>query len=126
MGKSPVVSEELSAGLRKDAQNNAANGIPIIPRFPCWVNMDFIDAENAVINEFANVDSRMFEPYVSAVRGSTHKLRLEEAGSLSTLYIELFDVLHAVITDKNSDVAPLMKAANVKYQQALDVSFPKR
>lgn len=126
MGKSPVVSEGLTAGMRKDAQNNAANGIPVIPKFPCWMSKEYIDTENAVINEFANVDSRMFEPYVNAIMGPAYKLRFEAPGSSSDLYMALFDVLHAIIADKNSDVTALMKAANAKYQQALDVSFPRR
>lgn len=126
MGKSPVISEGLTQSMRKAAQNNAANGIPTIPRFPCWVNKEYIDTENAVINEFANVDPRMFEPYVNAVMGPAYKLSFEAPGSTSDLYMALLDVLHAVIADKNSDVASLMKAADIKYQQALDVNFPGR
>lgn len=125
IGKTPVISNEIKESMKKDAQNKATNRIPVISRFPCWINMDFLDAEKAILNQFSNVDTKMFEPYVSAVRGSTHILRLEEPGSGSALYLELLDVLQAVIKDSNADVSALMKKADANLQQELNGLFPK-
>ena len=52
-------------------------------------------------------------------------LRLEEPGSAQDLYAELTKVLQAVITDKNADVASLMKTANDNYQKLLDETVNK-
>ncbi len=125
MGRAPVATDDVIAGLKADAQDKKANGIPVLPRFPLWVNKDYLDAENTVIRENANVDAGMFQPYFDAVMGSAHKLRMEEPGSLSSLYLELVPVLQAVVTDKNADVEALMKKADSNLQQILDEHYPK-
>ncbi len=125
MGKAPVATDDVIAGLKLNAQNKKANGIPLLPRFPLWVNKDYLDAENTVIRENANVDMEQFQPYFDAVTGSGYKLRMEEPGSLSSLYLELVPVLQAVVTDKNADVQALMKKADSNLQQILDAGYPK-
>ncbi len=52
-------------------------------------------------------------------------LRMEEPGSAQDLYAELTKVLQAVITDKNADVAALMKTADENYQKLLDENVNK-
>lgn len=118
MGKSPVVSEASMAGMRADNQNKVANGVPVIPRFPCWINQDALDAEAQIIEELGNVDTKMFQAYFDAT--SSAGLRTEEPGLTQDMYAELTKVMQAVITDKNADVAKLMKQANDNYQALLD------
>lgn len=124
MGKAPVASDNAIAGMRADAQNKIANGVPVIPRFPCWVNKDVLDAEANIIKEFGNVDTKLYQSYFDATSGGG-KLRMEEPGSAQDMYSELTKVLQAVITDKNADVAALMNTANQNYQTLLDTNFKK-
>jgi ABC-type glycerol-3-phosphate transport system substrate-binding protein len=119
MGKAPVATEDAIAGMRADAQSKVANGVPVIPRFPCWIAEDVLAAEAKVTTEFGNVDTKMFDSYFTAIK-SEGNLRLEEPGSAQDLYAELTKVLQAVVTDKNADVASLMKTADENYQTLLD------
>ncbi|WP_312372865.1 ABC transporter substrate-binding protein [Lachnoclostridium sp.] len=124
MGKAPVATDEAIAGMKADAENRVANGVPVIPRFPCWIDQKVLDAESQIIKEYGNVDSKMFESYFNATKQSGN-LRMEEPGSAQDLYAELTKVLQAVVTDKDADVAALMQKANANYQGILDDLFKK-
>jgi ABC-type glycerol-3-phosphate transport system substrate-binding protein len=124
MGKAPVATDEAIAGMRADAEKKVANGIPVIPRFPCWVAQDVLDAEAKITEEYGNVDTRLYQSYFDTLKKEGN-LRLEEPGSAQDLYAELTKVLQAVITDKNADVAALMKTADENYQKLLDENVNK-
>lgn len=126
MGKSPVASDTAIAGMKKDAETKVAAGVPVIPRFPAWINQDILDAEANIIKEYGNVDTNLYQSYFDATQGKTGKLRLEETGSTQDMYAELTKVLQAVITDKNADVTALLNTANTNYQTILDTKFPKK
>ena len=119
MGKAPVATEDAIAGMKSDAENKIANGVPVIPRFPCWINEEVLKAENDIIAEYGNVDTKLYEGYFEATKADGN-LRMEEPGSAQDMYAELTKVMQAVITDKNADVAALMKTANDNYQTILD------
>lgn len=123
MGKAPVASDAAIAGMQADAQYRVDTGIPIIPRFPCWISSEIIDAEAAIIAEYSNVDAKLFDTYFDATTAKGN-LRMEEVGSAQDLYAEVTKVLQAVITDKDADVAELMKQADTNYQSILDGLFP--
>ncbi len=124
MGKAPVATDEAIQGMRADAQNKVANNVPVIPRFPCWIDQDVLAAEAAVTKEFGNVDMKLYDPYFDTIKKDGN-LRLEEPGSAQDLYSELTKVLQAVVTDKNADVAALMKTADENYQKLLDENVNK-
>jgi hypothetical protein len=124
MGKAPVATEDAVAGMRADAQNRVASGVPVIPRFPCWIAEDVLAAEDAIVAEFGNVDTKLYESYFNILKKEGN-LRLEEVGSAQDLYAELTKVLQAVITDKNADVTELMKTADANYQTILDNTVNK-
>jgi multiple sugar transport system substrate-binding protein len=124
MGKAPVATEDAIAGMRADAQNKVEIGVPVIPRFPCWIAEDVLAAEAAVTEEFGNVDTKLYDSYFSAIKAEGN-LRLEEPGSAQDLYAELTKVLQAVVTDKDADVASLMKTADENYQTLLDSGINK-
>ncbi len=121
MGKAPVATESAVEGMKADAENKVASGVPVIQRFPCWVAQDVLDAEAAIVEEYGNVDPKMYESYFEAT--SSAGLRLEEPGSTQDMYAELTKVLQAVITDKDADVAALMNTANDNYQIILDATY---
>ena len=123
MGKAPVATDAAVEGMKADAQYRADNGIPVIPRFPCWVAEDVLAAEDAIIEEYGNVDTKMFQSYFDAT--SSKGLRGEEPGSTQDMYAELTKVLQAVITDPNADIPALMETANNNYQAILDETMNK-
>ncbi len=124
MGKAPVATDDAIAGMNKDAEYRVNNGIPVIPRFPCWTNQDLLDAENKVIEAHKNVDMKLYDDYFNIIKKDGN-LRLEEPGSAQDMYSELTKVLQAVITDQNADPAALLKTANDNYQTILDTKVNK-
>jgi multiple sugar transport system substrate-binding protein len=124
MGKAPVATDAAIAGMRSGAQNNVDNNVPVIPRFPCWIDPEVLAAETAVTEEFGNVDMKLYNDYFDILKKDGN-LRMEEPGSAQDLYAELTKVLQAVITDKNADVAALMKTADENYQILLDENVNK-
>lgn len=124
MGKAPVTTDDAIAGMKADAENRVANGVPVIPRFPCWVSQELLDAEANIVAEYGNVNPKLYDSYFTAIKAPGN-LRLEEPGSAQDLYAELTKVLQAVITDKNADVAALMKTADENYQTILDNTVNK-
>jgi len=121
MGKAPVATEASVEGMKADAQNKVEQGVPVIQRFPCWVAQDVLDAEAAIVEEYGNVDPKMYEAYFDAT--SSDGLHVEEPGSTQDMYAELTKVLQAVLTDSSADVASLMKQADENYQSILDASL---
>ena len=121
MGKAPVATEASIEGMKADAQNKVEQGVPVIQRFPCWVAQDVLDAEAAIVEEYGNVDPKMFDSYFEAT--SSDGLRLEEPGSTQDMYAELTKVLQEVLTNKDADVAALMETANTNYQTILDATY---
>ncbi|SET84857.1 ABC transporter substrate-binding protein [Lacrimispora sphenoides] len=124
MGKAPVATDVAIAGMKADDQNKVNNNVPVIPRFPCWVDQKVLDAETAVTEEYSNVDMKLYNDYFNIIKTSGN-LRAEEPGSAQDLYAELTKVLQAVITDKNADIPALMKTANDNYQEMLDQKVNK-
>lgn len=119
MGKAPVSTDAAIEGMRADAQNKVDNGVPVIPRFPCWTDAaDVTAAEDAIVEEFGNVDVKMYQSYFDAT--SAAGLRTEEPGDTQSMYAELTKVLQEVLTNKDADVAALMETANQNYQAILD------
>ena len=118
MGKAPEISADAKQGLIADAEYRVHNGIPVIPRFPCWNNPELTAVENAVINAHSNVDKRLYNDYYTAAL-TPGNLRMEEPGLTQDMYAELTKVLQAVLTDQNADVAALMQTANDNYQKLL-------
>ena len=119
MGKAPVASEDAIAGMKADAEYRVANGIPVIPRFPCWTKQELLDAENKIIDEYSNINKALFNDYFNITKTSGN-LHMEEEGSTQDMYSELTKVLQAVVTDKKADVTALMKTADANYQTILD------
>lgn len=118
VGEGPDVSDELVAGLQASAQTKVANGVPVIQEFPSWISQDRTDAWNSILEEYGNIDPKMYESYFNATSASG--LRPEEPGSTQDMYAELTKVIQAVLTDENADIPALMKTANDNYQSILD------
>lgn len=121
MGKSPEINDEAITGLKADAANRQTNGVPVIKTFPCWTNQEYLDAQASVVEEFKNVEEKMFSSYFD---GSAN-VRAEEEGDAQEMYAQLTNVLQAVVTDKDCNIEELMKVADENYQKVLDDKFGK-
>ena len=119
MGKAPVVNDEVIAGLKADAQNRVDNGVPVIKPLSCWTNGEYGKEQEKVVEEFQNVDPKMFQDYFDTIEKEGN-LRTEEPGDTQKMYEQYTNVLQAVLTDKNADIPALMKTANDNYQKILD------
>ncbi|PMQ02452.1 MAG: sugar ABC transporter substrate-binding protein [Dictyoglomus sp. NZ13-RE01] len=124
MGKAPVVTEDSIAGMKEDAQNRVKNGVPVIPSFPAWINKDYLEAQEKILNEYRNVDMRFFNDYYNWLK-KPGVLRPEEPVLTQDLYAELTKVLQAVVTDRNADVKKLLDTANKNFQELLDAIVNK-
>jgi len=124
MGKTPIVTDEAIAGMKADAKNRVANGGPVIPTFPVWVNEDYLKAQDEVIKEFGNVNMALYNDYYNWVK-KDGVLHSEEPQLTQDMYAELTKVLQAVVTDKNADVTKLLKTANDNLQSLLDSQVNK-
>lgn len=124
MGKAPVATEDAIAGMEADAKNKVNSGVPVIKSFPAWVNKEVLDAQEKVVKDNSNVDQKLYSSYFDTI-SKDGNLRLEEPGSAQDLYSELTKVIQAVITNKDADVAALMKQANTNYQKILDEKLNK-
>ena len=119
MGKSPEVTEVAHDGWVADAQYRADNNIPVIPTFPAWVGA-VVDEQNKVIEEYKNVDMKLWQPYFDFSK-EEGALRTEEPGDTQTMYKLLNGVIQAICADPvNVDIPALMEQANADYQAVLD------
>ncbi len=116
MGRGPVLD---SSGYEADCKFRVESGIPVISRFPCWVDPAILAQEEALTVKYSNVDTRLYDDYFATVKKEGN-LRMEEPGNTQEMYRELTNVLQAVITDEGADVAALMKTADENYQKILD------
>lgn len=119
MGKAPVLTDYAKQGLVDDAKNKIENGIPVIYPISSWIDPEVNAAREAVIDEYTNVDARMYKPYFDAV-ATDGNVRLEDPAETQLMYAELTKVLQAVVTDKDSDIQALMDTADANFQAILD------
>lgn len=113
-------STDSLAGYESGVKANKDAGMPIVRPFPIWTNDDLINGQNAIIEKYNDgVNPKMYSDYFDTVTKAGN-LHTEDKGSVQDMYAELTKVLQAVLTDKNADVASLMKTADENYQKILD------
>lgn len=119
MGKAPENNDIWREGIETDMKYRNEVGIPVVPRFMVWSDKELEDAENAIIEQYSNVDMALYNDYyeVTKMEGNIHA---EEPGKTQDMYMELTKVIQACVTDKNADVKALLDTANSNYQAILD------
>ncbi|MDR3050824.1 MAG: extracellular solute-binding protein, partial [Oscillospiraceae bacterium] len=123
MGKSPVLTDAAKQGLVEDAKYRVANGIPVIPEFPAWVDEELAAEKAKVIAEYSNIDMRMYQPYFDATSGAG--LHMEEPAMTQDMYAELTKVLQEVLTNEGADIQALLDTADANLQKILDDNLNK-
>jgi hypothetical protein len=119
LGKTPVVTDTVVAGLRDAAKLNQERGIPNIPGFPIWKDPAYLKAEEDALNAFANADMRLYNDFFATARrpGNLHP---EIPVITQDIYVELTRICQAVLTDRNANVQALLDEANRNIQGLLD------
>lgn len=113
-------STDSLAGFETSVKNNKEAGRPVVKPFPIWTNDDLISGQNAIVEKYNDgVNPKMYSNYFDTVTKAGN-LHTEDKGSVQDMYAELTKVLQAVLTDKDADVAALMKTADENYQKILD------
>ncbi len=125
MGDAPVASEDVLEGRRADCESKKEQDIAVIPTFPIWTDEELQKDLDTIIEEYSNVDQKMFSDYFATVQ-TEGNLRNEEVGSVQDMYAELTKVIQAAVTDKDADIPALMKQANENYQSILDNLYPAK
>jgi len=124
MGRAPMVNDKTIAGLKADAQNRQAQGVPVLPTFPAWTDPAFLKAQQDAVDAYRNVDMRLYNDYYVKV-AQKDNLRTEEPYCAQDLYAELTKVLQAVVTDKNANIKALLDSAQKNFQPILDKTVNK-
>lgn len=119
MGKVPMLNDDVREGQRITQENNNAEGIPVIPTFPLYTDSAIVDMQDEVVEEFSNVDMRLWQDYVDMMRADGH-LHAEEAGLTQDMYAQILQVLQEIFSNKDADCAELAATADKNYQAILD------
>lgn len=125
MGKAPVLTDDVIEGLKADAANRKANGVPVIPTFPAWTDPEYLKVQEEILAEYRNVDMRLYQDYYDVIK-KPGVLRPEEPMLAQDLYAELTKVLQAVLTDENADIDALLARAQKNFQSLLDAQVNNR
>lgn len=119
IGNAPYLTETVIEGKTAAAKNNVEMGVPNIKAFPVWNDEEYNRVSNEIVEEYKNVDERMFAPFFEAidVEGA---IRPEEPMMAQNLYEELTKVMQEVITNQDADIQALLDTAQANFQAMLD------
>ena len=118
MGKSPVVNDTVKQGILDGAKTNNERGIPVIQSISGWNSPELDAAQAEALEKYGNVNEALYASYFDFIKNGN--IKAEEPGMTGQMYGILTKVLQEVITNKDADVAGLMKSADDEYQSLLD------
>ena len=120
LGKLPFLDDDIVAGMRADYAAKRDRGAPVLPAISAWNDDDYNAAKQAIIDEYCNVDMRLYSDFFDSISQGTITLRAEEPVFAQQLYRELTAVIQRMITRENADVYKAMADAQESFQEYLD------
>ncbi len=120
LGKLPFLDDNIIAGMRADYAAKRDRGAPVLPAISAWNDEEYNAAKEAIINEYCNVDMRLYNDFFNSISEGTISLRAEEPVFAQQLYRELTAVIQRVITRENADVEKALREAEESFQEYLD------
>ncbi len=120
LGKLPFLDDNIVAGMRADYAAKKDRGAPVLPAISAWNDEEYNAAKQAVIEEYCNVDMRLYNDFFDSITEGTISLRAEEPVFAQQLYRELTAVIQRVITRENADVEKALRDAQESFQEYLD------
>lgn len=123
LGKLPFLDDDIVAGMRADYAAKKDRGAPVIPAISAWNDEEYNAAKDAVIEEYSNVDMRLYDDFFNSISEGTISLRAEEPVFAQQLYRELTAVMQRVITKEDADVLKALQKAQESFQEYLDEEY---
>ena len=120
LGKLPFLDEDIIAGMRADYAAKRDRGAPVLPAISAWNDEEYNAAKQAIVDEFCNVDMRLYDDFFDSISEGTITLKSEEPVFAQQLYRELTAVVQRVITKEGADVEKALRKAEESFQEYLD------
>ena len=120
LGKLPFLDEDIIAGMRADYAAKKDRGAPVLPAISAWNDEEYNNTKQAIIQEYCNVDMRLYNDFFDSVSEGTITLKAEEPVFAQQLYRELTAVIQRVITREGADITKAMTQAQESFQEYLD------
>ena len=120
LGKLPFLDEGIIEGMRADYAAKRDRGAPVIPAISAWNNEEYNAAKQAIVDEFCNVDMRLYADFFDSLSEGTIVLKAEEPVFAQQLYRELTSVIQRVITREGADIEKALQKAEESFQEYLD------
>lgn len=115
IGLTPHVTDNMLAAVRKELVSQVQQELPVGPRtINVWVDTWRVTAEQALYDEYTNVDMRLFEPYYETLDST---LRAEYSRSSQEMYRALDGCIRAVLSDRNTNIAALLKTTSEEFEK---------
>ncbi|MBQ9210058.1 MAG: sugar ABC transporter substrate-binding protein [Clostridia bacterium] len=119
-GKLPFLEDDIIEGIRTDYAAKRDRGAPVIPAISAWNDEEYNAAKQAIIDEYSNVDMRLYNDFFDSITEGTITLRSEEPVFAQQLYRELTAVIQRMITKEGADVVKALQKAQDSFQEYLD------
>lgn len=123
LGKLPFLDDDIVAGMRADYAAKADRGAPVLPAISAWNDEEYNAAKDAVIEEYCNVDMRLYNDFFDSISEGTITLKSEEPVFAQQLYRELTAVIQRVITREDADIVKSLQQAQESFQEYLDEEY---
>lgn len=123
IGKLPFLDDQIIEGMRADYAAKRDRGAPVLPAISAWTDEGYNAAKQAIIDEFCNVDMRLYNDFFDSISQGTIILRSEEPIFAQQLYRELTSVVQRMITREGADVEKALRKAEESFQEYLDDEY---
>ncbi len=120
LGKLPFLDDDIVAGMRADYAAKRERGAPVLPTISAWNDDAYNAAKQAIIDEYCNVDMRLYNDFFDSISEGTISLKSEEPVFAQQLYRELTAVVQRMITKEGADVTKALTKAEEAFQEYLD------
>ena len=120
LGKLPFLDDAIVAGMRADYAAKRDRGAPVIPAISAWNDEEYNAAKQAIVDEYCNVDMRLYSDFFDSLSQGTISLKSEEPVFAQQLYRELTSVIQRVITREGADIEKALQKAEESFQEYLD------
>lgn len=123
LGKLPFLDDQIIEGMRADYAAKRDRGAPVLPAISAWTDENYNSAKQAIIDEFCNVDMRLYNDFFDSISQGTISLKSEEPIFAQQLYRELTAVVQRMITREGADVEKALRKAEESFQEYLDDEY---
>ena len=120
IGKLPFLDDDIMMGMRADYAAKRDRGAPVLPAISAWTDEAYNNAKQAIVDEFCNVDMRLYNDFFDSISQGTISLKSEEPVFAQQLYRELTAVIQRMITKEGADVEKALRKAEESFQEYLD------